>query len=161
LEPSDIRRLEYDVGIGHGDDIGRAKPLILQAIRGVETGGKRPSPEVLVVQLADSGVHIRARWWIRPPRRANVVDQQENVLAVIKQTLSANGIDLSLPTRRIPLHGQTEETDGHQSRQREGWSAGNGQVQLTCRLAVAVGRLADGYLSKEADGPASGKEEHR
>jgi hypothetical protein len=36
----EVRRLEYDVGIGYGDDIERAKALILEALRAeTERGG--------------------------------------------------------------------------------------------------------------------------
>jgi small-conductance mechanosensitive channel len=30
---------------------------------------KDPAPDVLVIQLAESSVNIRVRWWISPPRR--------------------------------------------------------------------------------------------
>jgi hypothetical protein len=48
---------------------------------------------------------------------------QDQVLAAIKNTLVANGIDLAFPTQQILFHDQTEETDGDRTRQREGWPA--------------------------------------
>ncbi|MEP0859117.1 mechanosensitive ion channel family protein, partial [Trichocoleus sp. DQ-U1] len=61
------RRLQYDVGIGYGDDIDRAKQLILEAIASVDGVLEDPAPDALVVDLADSTVNIRARWWVQPP----------------------------------------------------------------------------------------------
>jgi small conductance mechanosensitive channel len=122
------RRLEYDITIGYGDDISRAKVLILEAINSVDGILKDPPPDVLVVDLAASTVNIRARWWIRPPRRIDTLISQDKVLAAIKNNLIANGIDLPFETYQVLFHDQTEETDGDRSHQREGWPAGKGTV---------------------------------
>jgi len=81
------RRLEYDVGIGYGDDIDLAKQLMLEAIHSVNGVLKDPAPDVLVVELAESSVNIRARWWINPPRRADALDARDKVISAIKQKL--------------------------------------------------------------------------
>ncbi|MFD1871109.1 mechanosensitive ion channel family protein [Hymenobacter bucti] len=124
----DKRRLQYDVGIGYGDDIARARQLILEAVREVKGVLADPAPDALVMDLAESSVNIRARWWINPPRQADVLDAQDRVLEAIKNKLSAAGIDLPYPTRQILFHNQTEATDGHRRQQREGWPAGPGDV---------------------------------
>jgi small-conductance mechanosensitive channel len=67
---------------------------------------------VLVMELAESTVNIRVRWWINPPRRADALDSRDKVLTAIKKKLTANGIDLPFPTQQILFHDQTEETDG-------------------------------------------------
>ncbi|RYY19779.1 MAG: mechanosensitive ion channel family protein [Cytophagaceae bacterium] len=124
----DKRRLQYDIGIGYGDDIARARQLMLEAMKGVDGVLADPAPEALVVDLAGSSVNIRARWWINPPRRADVMDAQDKVLEAIKNTLTAHGIDLPFPTQQILLHDQTEVTDGDRKTQREGWPASEGDV---------------------------------
>lgn len=135
----DKRRLQYDIGIGYGDDIGRARELILEAMRGVEGVLADPAPDALVVELAGSTVNIRARWWIEPPRRADALDFQNRVLEAIKQKVYVeNGIDLPYPTQQILFHDQTEETDGDRSRQREGWPAGKGNVPRPRSIAGAL-----------------------
>jgi small-conductance mechanosensitive channel len=137
------RRLEYDVGIGYGDDIDWAKQLMLEAIRSVEGVLKDPAPDVLVVELAESSVNIRARWWIKPPYRVDALDAQDKVITAIKQKLYVeNGIDLPYPTRQILFHDQTEETDGNRARQREGWPAGNNQVPKPGSISGSLRRLA-------------------
>lgn len=124
----DQRRLQYDVGIGYGDDVEEAKRLILEVLNNTENVLQDPPPEALVVDLAASTVNIRARWWIAPPRRADALDTIDNVLSAFNDKLVANGIDLPFPTQQILFHDQTEETDGDRSRQREGWPAGKGKV---------------------------------
>jgi len=137
------RRLEYDVGVGYGDDIERAKQLILEAIASVDEVLKDPAPEALVVELAGSSVNIRARWWITPPRRNDALNTQDQVLSAIKARLTANGIDLPFPTQQILFHDQTEETDGDRSRQREGWPAGKSEVPQPRSIGGSLRRLAE------------------
>lgn len=152
------RRLQYDVGIGYGDDIGQARQLILQAIGGVDGVLSDPAPDALVVNLAESTVNIRARWWIQPPRRADALDLQDRVLQAIKERLTANGIDLPFPTQQMLFHDQTEESDGDRRRQREGWPAGKGDVPGARSVAAASGGLAD---SGARDGRANGSSHDR
>jgi small conductance mechanosensitive channel len=149
----DARRLEYDVSIGVSDDIDRARALILEAVRGVQSVLPEPAPDVLVVRLADFSVQLRVRWWIQPPRRANALDMQDQVLAAIKNTLVANGIDLPFPTQQILFHDQTEETDGDRTRQREGWPAGKDSAPQPRSIAGALERAIETGPSARAEGP--------
>ncbi|PAX54318.1 mechanosensitive ion channel family protein [Brunnivagina elsteri] len=129
------RRLEYDVGIGYGDDIDWAKQLMLEALHSVDEVLKDPAPDVLLMELAGSSVNIRVRWWINPLRRADALDSRSQVLTAIKKKLLENGIDLPFPTTQILFHDQTEETDGDRSRQREGWPAVKGEVSKPRRIS--------------------------
>ena len=154
------RRLEYDVGIGYGDDIDQAKQLMLEAIHSVNGVLKDPAPDVLVMELGESSVNIRARWWINPPRRADALDSRDKVLTAIKQKLYVeNGIDLPYPTRQILFHDQTEETDGDRLRQREGWPPGNKEVPKPRSISGSLRRLAEMRAQRngsEAEGKGSG-----
>ena len=146
------RRLEYNIGIGYGDDIDRAKQLILEAMHETEGVLKEPAPDVLVVELAPSTVNIRARWWITPPRRADALDLQDKVLTAIKKKLTANGIDLPFPTQQILFHDQTEETDGIRTRQREGWPAGKGEVPQPRSISGSLRKLAQMQTNRKDNG---------
>lgn len=146
------RRLEYDVGIGYGDDIDRAKQLILEAIHSVSEVLRDPAPDVLVMELAESTVNIRARWWIQPPRRADSLDARDQVLTAIKNKLTANGIDLPFPTQQILFHDQTEETDGNRSQQREGWPAGRGEVPKPRSIGGSLRKLAEMRAQRDGNG---------
>jgi len=117
----DRRRLQYDIGIGYGDDIAKAKEIILEVLSEHDEILSDPPPEALVVALADSTVNIRARWWIEPPRRADFMKSQDWVLENVCNRLVAAGVDLPFPTQQILFHDQTEETDGDRANQREGW----------------------------------------
>jgi small-conductance mechanosensitive channel len=151
----DNRRLEYDVGIGYGDNIDRAKELILEAITSVDKVLQEPPPEALVMELAESTVNIRARWWIAPPRRSDALDTRDKVLCAIKNKLTANGIDLPFPTQQILFHDQTEETDGDRYRQREGWPAGNKQVPKPRSIGGSLRKLAEMQGQRDGNGSNS------
>lgn len=146
------RRLEYDVGIGYGDNIERAKALILEAMASVDGVLREPAPDALVMELAESTVNIRARWWIQPPRRADALDMRDKVLLAIKNKLTANGIDLPFPTQQILFHDQTEETDGDRTRQREGWPAGNKEVPKPRSIGGSLRRLAEMRSQQDGNG---------
>ena len=124
---SDRRRLEVDLGVGYNDDVERASSIILETVKGVEGVLQDPAPDVLMTELADFSVVLRARYWTRP-QRADVLVAQDRVLRAVKRALTQNGIDLPYPTQQILFHDQTEETDGDRTRQREGWPAGSGEV---------------------------------
>lgn len=140
----DNRRMEYDVGIGYGDDIERAKQLMLEAMHSVDEVLNDPAPDVLVMELAESSVNIRVRWWIAPPRRIDDLRSRDKVISAIKKKVyDENGIDLPYPTRQILFHDQTEETDGDRSRQREGWPAGNAEVPKARSIGGSLRKLAE------------------
>ncbi len=120
----DKRRLAFPLTIGNGDDIREARRVIVEALRGTEGVLADPPPEALVTGLGAAGVDMTARLWIDPPRRRDAVDALDHAIANVKDALTAAGIDLPYPTSQILFHDQTEETDGHRSRQREGWPAG-------------------------------------
>jgi small conductance mechanosensitive channel len=120
---AEMRRLEYDIGIGYSDDIAEVKSLMLETVRGVEEVLQEPAPEALVVDLAESSVNIRLRWWVRPPRQLDVFRSRDAVLQKVSVALHEAGVDLPFPTRQILFHDQTESTDGDRRSQREGWPA--------------------------------------
>lgn len=134
----DHRRSEYDVGIGYGDEVEKARRLILQAASEIEDVLQDPPPEVLMYELAGSSVNLRVFWWTDPPTRLHMLRTRDRVLTAIKKSLTENGIDLPFPTRQILFHDQTEENDGNRAKQREGWPAGKGDVPSSRSIAEAI-----------------------
>lgn len=115
-----MRRLEQDVGLDFGEDIGRAKALMLEALRGVPEALSEPAPEALVVRLGESTVHIRLRWWVRPPEQFDALHSQDAVLEQVARALRAAGIDLAFPTQQVLFHDQTDASDRDRARRAEG-----------------------------------------
>ncbi len=147
----ETRRLEYDFGIGYGDPIDEAKGIILDTLRRTEGVLDEPAPEVLLVKLGDFSVNLRARWWTRPPRKADVLTVQDRVLTKVAQALLGAGIDLPFPTQQILFHDQTEETDGDRARQREGWPAGKGSAPKPRSIAGSLRVLAEARAARDGN----------
>lgn len=116
----DMLRTEYDIGIGYGDDIERARAIVKEILDGTEGVLRAPAPDVLVWALAESTVDLRVRFWSRP-ERGTVLALRSIVLRQIRERFARASIDLPYPTRVLLLHDQTEDADGDRARQREGW----------------------------------------
>ena len=138
-----MRRREYDIGIGYGDDVERARNIVLEVLNDTEDVAPDPKADVILVAYGESSVLLRARWWSQS-RIADVLIAQDKVLTVAKERLAAAGIDLPYPTRQVLLHDQTEETDGDRRRQREGWPAGAGEVPRAARAVEREERTQPG-----------------
>ncbi|MEO5822717.1 MAG: mechanosensitive ion channel family protein [Vicinamibacteraceae bacterium] len=136
------RRLEYDIGIGYGDDVDRARAVMLSTVQSTEGVLAEPAPDVLLMDLAPSSVNLRLRWWIAPPQRADALDARDKVLTAVKHQLTEHGIDLPFPTRQILFHDQTEDSDGDRGRQREGWPAGKAAVPRSLKVADAIAQIS-------------------
>lgn len=138
------RRVEYDVGIGYGDDPKAAKECILAALKSNENVLQTPAPEAFIVALDDFSVKIRIRWWVTPSNIIDVFLARDTVLETIKDRLSSEGIDLPFPTQNILFHDQTESTDGNRRRQREGWPAGKGEIPASAKVSTAISDFITG-----------------
>lgn len=118
-----LRRDEYDVGIGYGDDLSAACEAFRDAVAAQEGVLPDPQPEALPWELAESTVNVRLRWWTHS-MRSDQVHVRARVIAAVFKAAKENGVDLAFPTQVLLFHDQTEEVDGDRSHQREGWPAG-------------------------------------
>lgn len=119
----DLRRSEYDIGIGYADNIDEAREALIEATSSVTTVESDPAVEALTWDLAASWVTIRIRWWTNV-RRHSIVNTKAEVIKAIKNMLDDKAIDMPYDTQVHLFHDQTEENDGDRTRQREGWPAG-------------------------------------
>lgn len=124
----EIRRLQFALTIGNGDDIARARDVVVQALRSTPGVMADPEPEALVTGLGTAGPDMVARFWINPPRRREAVDALDGAIEAVKRAVADAGLDLPFPTMQVLFHDQTEETDGDRARQREGWPAAGRDV---------------------------------
>lgn len=115
-----IRRFEYDVGIGYGDDINKATDIIQSVFSKTDGVSSDPAPDIATVDLAASWVTLRARWWV-DTTQASPYTVKSAVINGIKEAFDENSIDMPFETQVNLFHNQTEETDGVRGEQREGW----------------------------------------
>jgi small conductance mechanosensitive channel len=102
----DMRRSEYDIGIGYEDDIETARGHILDVLAETEGVMASPEPEVLVVELDESSVNLRARWWTST-EQINVMRIRDRVITGVKYRLDNNGINIPFPIRTVMFNDDT------------------------------------------------------
>ena len=99
------RRSEIIVGIGYGDDIKKAKDILLTLVNEDKRVQQKPNPQIGVKELADSSVNLFIRAQIkRDDYWQYVFDTNEE----IKHRFDAAGISIPFPQRDVNLIKQTD-----------------------------------------------------
>ncbi len=96
------RRTRAIVGVDYRDDHDLARTLLRDALGQVEGVLSQPAPEVFIVELGDSGVHLEMRWWTTPTV-GEVFAVRDRVLSTAKRTLSDAGITIPWPMRTLVM----------------------------------------------------------
>lgn len=100
----DTRRVDMVFGIGYGDDIKKAKEVMMAALKADERVLAEPEPIVAVSALADSSVNFIVRPWVKTDDYWPVFwDLTEK----IKIDLEQNGITIPFP--QMDLHIEKAE----------------------------------------------------
>jgi len=94
------RRVDLQVGIAYGSDIGRALDVIREAVLAVPGVLDEPAPTVATAALADSQITINVRPWVRNPDYWKVYAA---TLKAVKEELAREGIEIPFP--QVVVHG--------------------------------------------------------
>ncbi|MFW6175398.1 MAG: mechanosensitive ion channel family protein [Acidobacteriota bacterium] len=98
-----MMRLGVPLSIAYKEDTREARRVLLEAVRGHELLLDRPEPKVVVTALADSGVELQLRVWLRDPfteREATFA-----MLEIAKIALDEAGIEIPFPQRTLHFPG--------------------------------------------------------
>jgi small conductance mechanosensitive channel len=93
-----LRRVDFTFGIGYGDDIDKARKIILDVIAQDQRILKDPAPFVGVVSLGDSSVNLTTRVW------ANAADYWNIFFFLnetVKKTFDQQGISIPFPQHDV------------------------------------------------------------
>lgn len=106
---NDTRRLDLEVGIDYGDDIGTAIATCEEILEREDRILRDPAPVVAVAGLGDSSVNLMVRPWCKPqdywPLRADLMRQ-------LKEGLEAAGCSIPFPQRDVHLHEAAPAGEG-------------------------------------------------
>ena len=91
-------RVDLVVGIGYGEDIKKAREVLLQMMNHHPLVLETPAPSVNVLELADSSVNLAVRPFCKP---ADYWDVYFGVTEGAKEVLDANSIEIPFPQRVI------------------------------------------------------------
>jgi small-conductance mechanosensitive channel len=97
------------VGIAYGTDIETARHVLIEAVRRVKGVLPDKPVEALYVEMGDSAMIFRVRWWIQSyvdTRR--VIDQ---VHTALQNALDEAGIESPFPTQRLNLRFRNRSSE--------------------------------------------------
>lgn len=100
------RRMELTVGIGYGDDIDRARDVLLAAIRESDYVVDDPAPSVTVAELGDNSVNLAVRPWVES---ASYAPASHEITERVKKALDAAGINIPYPQRDVHIINHQED----------------------------------------------------
>lgn len=97
----ETRRVRFSVGIGYGDDVAKAREVILKVLHDDQRTLETPEPIVVLTELADSSLNLSARAWTKSEDYwAYFWENLEN----IKTALDEEGVEIPYPQRDVHLH---------------------------------------------------------
>lgn len=91
-------RVDLVVGIGYGEDIKKAREVLMAAMESNPKVMKNPAPSVNVLELGDSSVNLAVRPWATP---ADYWDVYFGVTEESKEALDKVGIEIPFPQRVV------------------------------------------------------------
>ncbi len=97
------RRVDMVFGIGYGDDVRKAKEVLIDILRTHKSVLEDPEPNVQVSELADSSVNFVVRPWVRTE---DYWDVFWDVTQAVKERFDAEGISIPFPQRDVHVYHQ-------------------------------------------------------
>ena len=94
------RRIDMVFGIGYGDDIKKARDIMVQVMGSDERILKDPAPQVAVSELADSSVNFVVRPWVNA---ADYWDVKFDLTEKIKIAFDAQGVSIPFPQMDVHM----------------------------------------------------------
>ncbi|WP_413624288.1 mechanosensitive ion channel family protein [Luteibacter sp. Lutesp34] len=108
------RRFELKVGIGYGDDIGKAMQVVQELFAADPRILKDPAPGVWTEGLGDSSVNLVIRGWTSVP---DMWEAQTTLLRRIKERFAEEEITIPYPQSEIRLVGPAAGEEGRDAAQ--------------------------------------------
>jgi small conductance mechanosensitive channel len=104
----ETRRVDMSVGISYGDNIGKAREVLLAMLKKDERILADPEPVVVFTNFGDSSLDLSVRAWCKTPDYWPVFwDNMER----IKTTFDENGISIPFPQRDVHLFEQKGKSE--------------------------------------------------
>jgi small-conductance mechanosensitive channel len=99
--PDPRYRIETHVGIGYGTDVETARRVLIEAVRHIEGVLPDRPVDALYIEMGDSAMIFRVRWWIE-----SYVDTRrvmDRVHTALQRALDEAGIESPFPTQNVNL----------------------------------------------------------
>jgi small-conductance mechanosensitive channel len=107
--PDPRYRIQTHVGIDYGTDMDLATDVIVEAVRQVEGVLPDKPVDALYVEMGDSAMIFRVRWWIESYEDTRRVF--DKVHRALQRALDEAGIECPYPTQALNLQVEPESVD--------------------------------------------------
>jgi small conductance mechanosensitive channel len=94
------RRIDMVFGIGYGDDIKKARDILMEVLEADNRILKDPAPQVALSELADSSVNFVVRPWVNA---ADYWDVKFDLTEKIKLVFDENGVSIPFPQMDVHM----------------------------------------------------------
>ena len=100
LTDLDQRRVTIIVGISYDDDVDQAREVLTNAVKDLSTVEKSRPLQIFAREFAESAVEFEVTWWTGS-RPVQVRKSKDEVVAAVKRSLEAAGIEIPVPYRKL------------------------------------------------------------
>ncbi len=104
LSAHPTRRVDMVVGVGYGDDLNKAKQIMLDLLEADERVLKDPSVQIEVANLGDSSVDFVVRPWVNS---ADYWGVKFDFTKAVKEAFDAQGISIPFPQQDVHMFQET------------------------------------------------------
>jgi small conductance mechanosensitive channel len=94
------RRIDMLVRISYGDDLRRARQILLDVMKADDRVLQDPGPQVTVAELAETGVHLNVRPWVS---NADYSAAKGDLTEAIKLAFDEKGLTIPYPQMDVHL----------------------------------------------------------
>ncbi|KAA2285938.1 mechanosensitive ion channel family protein [Arenimonas fontis] len=108
-----MRRIDLPVGIGYGDDIGKARAVLLEMAAAQAAVLTEPPPEVIVDSLGDSAINLVLRAWVNTP---DFAPTRSALLEGIHREFGKAGVSIPFPQRDLHVYHHGRPPEGSEPR---------------------------------------------
>lgn len=98
-------RIDLVFGIGYGDDMKKAKNIMMEVMSSDERVLKNPEPMVGLLELGDNSVNFAARPWVDP---AIYWDVYFDINEAVKRRFDEEGISIPFPQRDVHIFQEND-----------------------------------------------------
>lgn len=123
----DVRRTTIICGVAYGEDVDKAREVIADAVRSVDSvRDDVKDVQIFAQEFADSSINFEITWWTGS-RPLDIRSSRDKVVAAVKRALDDAGIEIPFPYRTMtfkePLSLRQPDRDSEGMGERDGSDA--------------------------------------
>lgn len=100
LTDNPIRRTTIICGVAYGEDVDKARDVILGAVEKVDSVDDTKDVEIFAQAFADSSINFEVTWWTGS-KPLDIRKSRDAVVAAVKRALDEAGIEIPFPYRTL------------------------------------------------------------